>query len=106
MPTRKEQPPKRRQVNIGFDPADYERIQVAAADLDITPTEYIRDCALEALDPEPADIANPNSTPAMPGWLIALLVYLRGGRGPVDDKRQGSTAAADDFRRWPGARSK
>ena len=39
----KKQKPPRKQVNIGFDPADYERIQAAAAAEELTPTEFIRD---------------------------------------------------------------
>ena len=75
----KKQKPPRKQVNIGFDPADYERIQAAAAAEELTPTEFIRDAALASLDP-PDDIATPPSAGARPSWLISLLLFLRSGR--------------------------
>ena len=80
--------------SLAFDPADYERIVVAAAIEELTPTEFISDVALLALD-LPGDIATPPSIGAMPSWLIALGVYLRGGQGdpsgPVDDKRRNTS---------------
>ena len=96
----KKQKPPRKQVNIGFDPADYERIQAAAAAEELTPTEFIRDAALASLDP-PDDIATPPSVGAMPIWLISLLLFLRSGRSEatanvaplVEVMGQGSPAA-------------
>ena len=57
--------------SLAFDPTDYERIVAAAAIEELTPTEFISDVALLALD-LPGDIATPPSIGAMPSWLIAL----------------------------------
>ena len=80
---RKQKPP-RKQVNIGFDPADYERIQADDDDEELTPTEFIRDAALLAAD-LPDDIATQPSAGAMPSWLISLLLFLRSGRAEATD---------------------
>jgi len=62
--------PPRKQVNIGFDPADYERIQVAAVEAELTPTEYIRDAVLLSLEPpEPVDVQSVGFLT----WLMAIL---------------------------------
>ena len=42
------QKPPGNQVNIGFDPADYERIVAATAIEELTPNEFVRDAALLA----------------------------------------------------------
>ena len=42
------QKPPGNQVNIGFDPADYERIVTAIAIQELTPNEFVRDAALLA----------------------------------------------------------
>ena len=42
----------RKQVNIGFQPDDYERLHTVAAADDTTVTELVRGLALAAIDPK------------------------------------------------------
>lgn len=68
--------PKRRQLNIGVTPEQYEMIQAAALAEEVTVTEFCRDAIMSRAEPEP----EPVGVSAVPAWLVHLLLFFSRGR--------------------------
>ena len=68
--------PKRKQLNIGITPDQYEAVRIAAEAEGETITVYCRDAIMDRAMPEPEvpDVA------ALPAWLLHVLLFLTRGK--------------------------
>ena len=64
---------KRKQLNIGLELEDYERLKAAAAEERITITAFARRSVLDALNPPEADFSG---MPMVPAWLLHVLLFF------------------------------
>ena len=68
----------RKQLNVSLSPEQYEWLVEAAQEVGETPTGFARSLIVEAVSPPPeTDIEK--GLLALPGWLIALLLLVKGG---------------------------
>ena len=67
---------KRKQLNIGITPGQYEALRIAAEEEGQTITVYCREAILARAMPEPElpDVAT------LPAWLIHFLLFLSRGK--------------------------
>ena len=70
----------RKQLNIGLTLEQYDLVQAASQDEEITVTEFCRNAILEAATPVEPELEAGHESPAIPAWLMALLLFLRSGR--------------------------
>jgi hypothetical protein len=71
---------KRKQLNIGITPDQYEAVRIAAEEEEQTITLYCREAILAQAMPEPElpDVAT------LPAWLLHFLIFVaRGKARPV-----------------------
>ena len=78
MPKKTKAP--RKQLNIGLTLEQYDMVQAAAEDEEITVTEFCRNAILEAATPVEPEQEAGHEGPTMPAWLMAFLIFLRSGR--------------------------
>ena len=69
----------RRQLNISLSPEQYEWLVEAAQEVVETPTGFARSLIVEAVTPPPETDLEKGLL-ALPGWLIALLLLVKGGK--------------------------
>ena len=67
---------KRKQLNIGITPGQYEAVRIAAEEEGVTITVYCRQAIMEKAAPEPEI---PDVT-AMPAWLLHILLFISRGK--------------------------
>ena len=67
---------KRKQLNIGLTPDQYEAVRIAAEEEEQKITVYCRQAIMEKAAPEPE---TPDVT-GLPMWLIHLLLFLSRGK--------------------------
>ena len=67
---------KRKQLNIGITPDQYEAVRIAAEEEEQTITVYCRQAIMEKAAPEPE---LPDVT-GLPTWLIHLLLFISRGK--------------------------
>ena len=67
---------KRKQLNIGITPDQYEAVRIAAEEEGQTITVYCREAILAGAMPEPElpDVAT------LPAWVIHFLLFLTRGK--------------------------
>ena len=66
-------------MNVSLSPEQYEWLSAAAEDVGETPTGFARSLIIEAVTPPPeTDLEK--GVLALPGWLIALLLLVKGGK--------------------------
>ena len=67
---------KRKQLNIGITPDQYEAVRIAAEEEGQTITVYCRQAIMEKAAPEPElpDVAT------LPAWVIHFLLFLTRGK--------------------------
>ena len=65
---------KRKQLNIGITPDQYEAVRIAAEEEGQTITVYCRQAIMEKAAPEPPDVAT------LPAWLLHILLFLARGK--------------------------
>ena len=78
---------KRKQLNIGITPDQYEAVRIAAEEEGQTITVYCREAILAQAMPEPElpDVAT------LPDWVIHFLLFSPGARhGPLCRRTGGS----------------
>ena len=80
-------PRTRHQVNITLSPEQFELIKGAAEAEELTMARFVRNAALDAAQP----LENPDMRANFPGWVIALLAFLR-TRPTQHDSRNGRSA--------------
>lgn len=67
---------KRKQLNIGLDQEDYDRIKAAADEEHLTVTAYCRRAILYAVDlPE---LSESQGADGIPAWLLSVLLFFSG----------------------------
>ena len=64
---------KRKQLNIGITPDQYEAVRIAAEEEGQTITVYCRQAIMEKAAPEP-EVA------ALPAWLLHILLFISRGK--------------------------
>ena len=67
---------KRKQLNIGITPDQYEAVRIAAEEEGVTITVYCRQAIMEKAAPEP-EIPN---VAALPAWLLHILLFISRGK--------------------------
>ena len=67
---------KRKQLNIGITPDQYEAVRIAAEEEEQTITVYCRQTIMEKAAPEPEI---PDVT-GLPTWLIHFLLFISRGK--------------------------
>ena len=67
---------KRKQLNIGITPDQYEAVRIAAEEEGVTITVYCRQAIMEKAAPEPEipDVA------ALPACLLHILLFISRGK--------------------------
>ena len=65
---------KRKQLNIGITPDQYEAVRIAAEEEGVTITVYCRQAVMEKAAPEPPDVTG------LPTWLIHFLLFISRGK--------------------------
>ena len=67
---------KRKQLNIGLDQEDYDRIKAAADEEHLTVTAYCRRAILDAVDPP--ELSESQGADGIPAWLLSVLLFFAG----------------------------
>ena len=67
---------KRKQLNIGITPDQYEAVRIASEEEGVTITVYCRQAIMEkaTLEPELPDVTG------LPAWLLHILLFISRGK--------------------------
>ena len=69
----------RKQLNVSLSPEQYEWLVEAAEEVGETPSGFARSLIIDAVTP-PLETDLEKGVLALPGWLIALLLLVKGGK--------------------------